>query len=99
MAHVYRNSDRCARHDIVNCTECTKPFVRDTFSTDMLESDDSLRARLMYIGVSARELGSVDLDKLAEQYRLKRRRTTRLMVGHDPGFALDDSSVRERYRF
>jgi len=52
----------------------TKP-IRDMWSTDVVESDVDLRARLIYIGVSGRELATLDLDRLANQYRLRRRRS------------------------
>lgn len=53
----------------------TRPIkIRDPFAdAKWIESDTELRMRLLYIGVSPRELSTIDLDKLAEQYRLQRR--------------------------
>ncbi len=48
-----------------------QPLVR---IDDLVESDDDLRARLIYIGVSMKDLATMRLDKVAEQYHLRRRK-------------------------
>lgn len=55
--------------------EDTRPIVRVESVTS--ETDTELRMRLIYIGVSPRELATIDLDRLAEQYSLERRMVKR----------------------
>ncbi len=43
----------------------------------LMESDSSLRKRLEYIGASHKELMTFDLDRVAEMYRLSRRKVPR----------------------
>lgn len=42
-----------------------------------METDDALRARLIYIGVPLKQIASMDLDRVAEEYGLKRRKIDR----------------------